>query len=380
MSVLKIALHSFRFIVGILFVFSGFVKLVDPTGTAIKLEEYFETFSVVIAPFFELLMPHALFFSVFLSTLEVVLGVALLLFFRMRVTTTTILVLMLFFTGLTYYSASCDPKNEAGVSCVTDCGCFGDAMPLEPWQSFTKDVILLLMVIPLFIYRKKLKSGFDNGTGAFIVGLIAVMSLIFAHHNLNHLPLIDFRPYAEGLDIKEKMNNGKPGEYEYVMKKDGKEKTFEKYPTGEEAEGYEFVEMKTVKEPESPDITDFAAFNKEGEDKTEFLLTGKKLYVVCYKLNKVKEKQAEDMARLMKDVSSKTDIDPVLVMSADFESVQLFREQYGIDVAAYSLDETVIKAMIRSNPGYMLLEDGVVRGKWHYQDIPTAEQLKQLLD
>lgn len=379
MSPMKIVLNSFRYIVGVLFIFSGFVKLVDPAGTAIKLEEYFETFSIVIVPFFELLMPHALFFSVFLSTLEIVLGVALLLLFRMKVTTTTLLLLMIFFTGLTYYSASCDPKNEAGVSCVTDCGCFGDAMPLEPWESFTKDVILSLMIIPLFLYRKKFHSLFDNGIGAFIVGLSTVLCLIFAHYNLSHLPLIDFRPYAVGKDIREQMNNGKPGVYEYVMIKDGEEKTFEKYPTGKDAEGYEFVEMKTVKEPESPVITDFAAYNEAGENKTEQLLTGKKLYVVSFKLSKVSEKQAQNMANLMKEVAS-TDITPVLVMSADFETAQLFQEQYKIDVPAYSLDETVIKAMIRSNPGYMLLEDGVVRGKWHFNDIPSVDKLKERID
>ena len=128
-----------RYIVGFLFIISGLIKVNDPVGTQIKLEEYFEVFSSDIWSGFHALVPLALFLSVFLSVLEVVLGVALLVKYKMKITTTVLLVLIVFFTFLTFYSAYFNK--------VTDCGCFGDALKLTPWQSFIKDIVLLVLIM-----------------------------------------------------------------------------------------------------------------------------------------------------------------------------------------------------------------------------------------
>ena len=143
---MKVIRELARVIVGGLFIFSGLIKLNDPIGTAIKLEEYFQVFAQDIAPFFEVFEPAALFLAVFLSVLEVVLGVAVLFAYRMTITSITLIFLIVFFTGLTFYSAYFNK--------VTDCGCFGDAIKLTPWQSFYKDVILLFLIGIIFIRKK----------------------------------------------------------------------------------------------------------------------------------------------------------------------------------------------------------------------------------
>src|SRR5215510_13266329 len=151
-----------RYFVGGLFIFSGLIKLNDPIGTQIKLEEYFEVFADDFGSFFLLFKPIALELGMFLIVLELVLGVAVLIAYRMNLTTKVLLVLMIFFTFLTFYSAYFNK--------VTDCGCFGDAIKLTPWESFYKDVILMVFVMHLFWYRKTYEPMLKPMPGNIIVG------------------------------------------------------------------------------------------------------------------------------------------------------------------------------------------------------------------
>ena len=139
-----------RYLVGLLFIFSGLIKINDPVGTQIKLQEYFEVFSADFGSVFEIFIPYALLLSVFLCTLEVVIGVALLMNYKIKIVSKTTLGLILFFTFLTFYSAYFNK--------VTDCGCFGDAIKLTPWESFYKDVILLVLSVTIFYVYPKLKN------------------------------------------------------------------------------------------------------------------------------------------------------------------------------------------------------------------------------
>ena len=147
---MKIIYTLSRYLVGVLFIFSGLIKINDPVGTQIKLEEYFEVFSSDFTPLFEYLVPLALFLSVILCTLEVIIGIALILNYRMKITSSILLSLIVFFTFLTFYSAYFNK--------VTDCGCFGDAIKLTPWESFTKDIILLLFSLIIFFLTNKFKQ------------------------------------------------------------------------------------------------------------------------------------------------------------------------------------------------------------------------------
>lgn len=363
---MKIIANIARILVGVVFIVSGFVKIVDPIGTAIKLDEYFVVFSDNFSPVFELFLPHVVMLSVLITSLEIILGVALLFLFQPKTTITLLFAQIVFFTFLTFYSAT---TGE-----VTDCGCFGDAMPLTPWQSFYKDLGLLILVIILFIYRRKFQPEFDNKIGLSVVATTTIACLFFAKHNLDHLPVIDFRPYKIGNNISEKRQDGKPGVIHYKMTKDGEEKLFEVYPT---EEGWTYVDYLTVKEPELPSISDFNLFDINGNETTDEVLTGKQILLISQKTDVVTEKQLADLAILAKNaLASNTKI--ALLTGSGFEKGNQLLKKMGVEMPVYVIDEVVIKAMIRSNPGIMILNDGVVRGKWHINDIPALTDIEVL--
>src|SRR5690606_490847 len=269
----QIILTVIRFIVGALFIFSGLIKVNDPVGTSIKLEEYFDVFSYAIAPFFAYLKDMSLPLAVFLVVLEVVLGVMLILGVKLRLTVALLALMIVFFTFLTFYSAYFNK--------VTDCGCFGDAIKLTPWESFYKDIFLLLLIAVLFIFRKDLSdtsSPWLKGTAL----LSLVLSLILAVVAIRNLPFIDFSAYKQGVNIASAMQPSQPLEYSYIMKKDGLETTFDQYPSDD---SYEFVDMQLRNPDALPKISDFSVWNAQG-DFTEEILSGNKVLVLISNISK----------------------------------------------------------------------------------------------
>uniref|UniRef100_UPI0035942B9A BT_3928 family protein n=1 Tax=Aquiflexum sp. TaxID=1872584 RepID=UPI0035942B9A len=253
-------LFVIRLLVGGLFIFSGLIKVNDPVGTSIKLEEYFDVFSNDIASFFYIFKEIALPLAVVLVVAEVVLGIMLILGVRLKFTVWALSILIIFFTFLTFYSAYFNK--------VTDCGCFGDAIKLTPWESFIKDVILLSLIGVLFVFRKDLSN--DGKTWAkWTVRFSLVISFAIAILAIRNLPFIDFRAYKEGVNIPEAMQPSAQLQYNYVMKKDGQEYVFDQYPSDD---SYEFVEMNLVNEDALPKISDFAVWNADG-DYTDEILT-----------------------------------------------------------------------------------------------------------
>lgn len=356
-----------RYLVGILFIISGLIKVNDPVGTQIKLEEYFEVFSSDIWSGFHAFIPFALFLSVFLSVLEVVLGVALLARFKMKLTTTILLVLIVFFTFLTFYSAYFNK--------VTDCGCFGDALKLTPWQSFTKDVILLILILILFFNRGKIaREGEKNPTAraAWVVGT-AVVCIGIAWYAIEHLPFIDFRAYKKGNNIGQLMQPSEEYRYSYIMVRGGEEFEFEQYPDAKE--GYEYKEIRLENPEAQPKITDFAVWNNEG-DYTEQVLQGPKLLVVVHSTQKVDTENVEEIKQLTDALEG---VGSLVLTSSDEASYEAFRHEYQLAVPYYFADATLLKTMIRSNPGIILLKDGTVVKKWHHNDVPSPEAVKELL-
>lgn len=365
---LKTTANILRYFIGTLFIVSGFVKLVDPIGTAIKLEEYFYVFGDNFFSGFEALVPAALFFSILLTTLEIVLGVALIMLYRPKITIWSILLLIIWFTILTGYSAV---TGE-----VTDCGCFGDAVKLTPLQSFYKDIILTVGILIIFFTKNKFNSALDNKKGSMITAIATLGCLLFAYYNLAHLPVIDFRPYKIGNDIKELSNNGTAGVYEYTVKKEGQEYKFTKYPT---EPGYEYVSMIEIKAPGSPTINDFNLFDKDGNEATEELLVGTHLLLISQKLDAFGPELVQPSNELIRSLAG-TSIKASLIFGNSFERLEAFKASTSlVDIPAYNIDEVVIKAMIRANPGFMLIQEGKVLGKWHFNDIPNRETLESLL-
>lgn len=357
-----------RYLVGILFIISGLIKVNDPVGTQIKLEEYFEVFTTDIWSGFHAFIPFALFLSVFLSVLEVVLGVALLARFKMRITTTILLVVIVFFTFLTFYSAYFNK--------VTDCGCFGDALKLTPWQSFIKDLVLLVLILILFVNRNKIaREGEKNpaARAAWVAGT-AVVCIGIAWYAIEHLPFIDFRAYKKGNNIAQLMQPSEPYRYSYIMVKNGEEFEFEQYPDAQE--GYEYKEIRLENPEAQPVITDFSIWNNEG-DFTEQVLQGSKLLVVIHTAEKADPEMLEDIKQLAEGLQGSAE--SLLVTSSDEASFDAFRHEYQLAFPYYFADATLLKTIIRSNPGLVLLKDGVVLEKWHYNDTPPAEEVLELL-
>ncbi len=362
---MKIVREVARYLVGGLFIFSGIIKVNDPVGTAIKLEEYFQVFAYDFAPFFEWFIPAALFLSVFLSVLEVMLGAALLIGYKMRITSWVLLALIVFFTFLTFYSAYFNK--------VTDCGCFGDAIKLTPWQSFYKDLILLVLIIVIFYFRKSFSPLIEEKTASILMGADTLVLIFLAIWAIRHLPFVDFRSYAIGNSIPELMQPSGELKYEYIMEKDGEEFTFEKYPTDP---SYTFVDMKVLNPEVQPKITDLAVWNDDG-DFTEDFLIGTKLIIVVQSVKKTSDEYNNEISEL---INGARNVEVWTLTSSSSSEYEAFGNQAGWTHPYYFVDSTVLKAMIRSTPGIILIRDGVVLGKWHYNDIPSSSEISRLIN
>lgn len=350
-----------RLLVGGLFIFSGLIKVNDPVGTAIKLEEYFDVFSNDIASFFYLFKPYALAIAVILVVSEVVLGVMLILGVKLKQTVYAIGAMILFFTFLTFFSAYFNK--------VTDCGCFGDAIKLTPWESFYKDVVLLIMISFLFFFRDDLPE--ESPKWAKISSMaVLIGSIGLAIYAIQNLPFIDFRAYKSGVNIQQNMQPSAPLQYTYVMKKGGETVEFDQYPS---EEGYEFVEM-VLKNPEAlPKISDFAAWNEEG-DQTEFLFAGNKVVILSSNLAKMDDANLEKMDNLVRSLQG-APVDVVFMAAATQEEIDRVINEQNWSVIGLQADATVVKTIMRANPGIMILKDGVVMNKYHHNNTPEPTEV-----
>ena len=358
---IKVILWILRFLVGGLFIFSGLIKVNDPVGTAIKLEEYFDVFSNDIASFFYYFKPFALYIGLILVVSEVVLGVMLILGVKLKQTIWALAMMILFFTFLTFYSAYFNK--------VTDCGCFGDAIKLTPWESFFKDIILLVLISVLFVFKSDLPKETPKwaGIAAILSLLISASSGIWAIQNL---PFIDFRAYKVGVNIPVNMQPSASLEYTYVMKKGGETLFLDQYPS---EEGYEFVEM-VLKNPEAlPKISDFAAWNQEG-DQTEFLFQGNKVILLSSNMGKMSEANLEELNSLVKSLEG-APVDVVFMAAATQEEIEMFLNKNGWSIIGLQADATVVKTIMRANPGWLILKEGVVKAKYHHNNTPEATDI-----
>jgi uncharacterized membrane protein YphA (DoxX/SURF4 family) len=362
---MNILIQFSRYFVGVFFIISGLVKLNDPVGTAIKLQEYFEVFAADFGSFFHLFVPAALFLAMVFNVLEVVLGVALLFRYRFRITVWILFAVIVFFTFLTFYSAF---YNK-----VTDCGCFGDALKLTPWQSFYKDIVLLVLISILILFRERLTRSFTapQKDGWIIASTIILIAV--GYYAIEHLPYIDFRAYKVGVNIPSAMQPSEKLRYKYIMTKDGKDHEFEQYP---QESGFEFKELVILNPEAQPKITDYNVWNDSG-DFTEETFTGNKLLLIIHDANKTHLKSYPAVNQLVNSLGS--GIEPLVLTASDYKSFDSFRHEVQLAVPFYYSDMTVLKTIIRSNPGIVLLQDGTVKGKWHYNDIPSIADLNALL-
>ncbi len=364
---MKILDKFIAFAVGALFIFSGLVKIDDPIGTQIKLGEYFEVFSSDFGSFFEWFIPFAMPIGFTLIVLEIVLGVALIIHFRMKLTSWALVVIISFFSFLTFYSAYFNK--------VTDCGCFGDAIPLTPWQSFTKDIILVVLIGYIFWRKDHLKPMLSPKIGLYTVIGSALISVYIGIFAIRHLPPVDFRPYAIGDNIQANMIPEEQPIFEYVFEKEGQDIISTDYLA--EKEGYVYKAHRITNADKTiPKITDYNVWNEEVGDFTKQSLAGIKLFFIAYNVNDASKKK---MAEIVALINRLNEIETIALTASSAPDFEKFRHQHQLAVPYFYADATVLKAMIRSNPGLMLLRDGTVLGKWHYNDMPTAEEARKLL-
>lgn len=357
-----------RYFVGALFIFSGLIKLNDPVGTEIKLEEYFEVFSADFGSFFNIFIPWSLEIGMLMIVLEVALGFAILIYYRMNTTAVVLLVLMIFFTFLTGYSAIFEK--------VTDCGCFGDAIKLTPWQSFYKDLVLMVFVLHLFWYRKKYVPVLRSREGHAVVLAVVAVSFYLGIYAVRHLPFIDFRAYKVGNNILKQMTDHEQPIIEYVFNKDGNEVKSTIFLN--EKDGYKYVSSYVLNEDEiRPKITDYLVTSPNGEDYTQYTFQGPRLLIVIYDVSKASTKNMDKLRTLTKQLEGK--VDCLVLTASPAEQMEMFRHEHQLAVPYFYADATVLKTIIRSNPGIALWKDATVLGNWHYNDTPTAEEIVNLL-
>lgn len=352
-----------RIFVGILFIISGLIKLNDPIGFSYKLEEYFGE-TVLNLPVF---IPYALAIAVFVVIFETVLGLMLLVGFKPKFTIWSLLLMIVFFTFLTFYSAYFNK--------VTDCGCFGDALKLTPWESFTKDVVLLFFIAILVLNIRLIKPLFTQKVTNIIVGIGLLLCIFMGYWVLNHLPLKDFRAYKVGTDIEKGMEipEGAPQsvvEMIFIYKVNGVDKEFTDKNLGDIPEGATFVDRidKVITQGYVPPIHDFT-MEKDGSDyKDELLKEPKLLMFVMYDLAKADAVGMKQLEKLNQQAKAKGY--KVIGMSASLAAeIVKAKKENGLTFDFYFCDATTLKTIERANPSIVVIKTGTIVQKVHYNDI-----------
>ena len=354
--------------VGVLFIISGLIKLNDPVGFSFKLQDYFAPDVLDL----DFLSPYALMIAVVVVLVEVVLGVMLLVGYAKKLTLWSLMAMIVFFTFLTFYSAYFNK--------VTDCGCFGDALKLTPWESFTKDVVLLIFIGWLLWQQTYLYSA---GTGHYAqwCGLLStIASLAFGYHVLMHLPAVDFRPYKIGADIALGMSvppNVPRSHYRVSLAVRGPDGPYElvnttgrdPQPEGATRTG---VETRFLRPPYEPPIHDFT-MERDGMDYTEALLAAPKLVVVVAYNLAVSETAGFASVKEAVARARNAGYSVIGLSASGPDEVNDYKSRFGLDIDFYFCDMTTLKTIIRSNPGIMEWRSGVIQQKLHWSD---AHQLK----
>ncbi|MDQ3049555.1 MAG: DoxX family protein [Bacteroidota bacterium] len=407
-----------RMLVGALFIVSGLIKANDAIGFSYKLEEYFTVFGT---PWMN---DYAVLIAAFVCILEIILGVAVIFGTRMVTVSWLLLLMIVFFTFLTFYSAYFNK--------VTDCGCFGDALKLTPWESFTKDLVLLFFVLVIFFDRKNIHHGdlkndlinsavaigliaffslfviswaFPVGFAAgllfatamlkqvvpsipntVVLGLSGLLSIAFTYYCFHHLPVKDFRPYAIGKNINEGMMipEGAPRDsiqMVFQYKKDGQVFEFTPDKLPDDLDNYEFVDRvdKVILKGYEPPIHDFKIVDAEDSDYTEDFLTNPdySFMLVAYDLTKTNIAIQPSINEFVK----KCDENKIAffgITSTPPAETDKYRHEFQSMFSYYYCDATTLKTIIRSNPGLVLLKNGTVVDMWHYNDFPDASYVDEL--
>ena len=363
---MKVLVGVSRIFVGVLFIISGLIKLNDPVGFSFKLGDYFAP-EVLNLPFLE---PYALVIAVLVVILEVLLGVMLIVGYAKKFTLWSLLLMIVFFTFLTFYSAYFNK--------VTDCGCFGDALKLTPWESFSKDVVLLVLILVLYKGSRYIQPFFSKGVRSITVFISLILCLWLGLHVLEHLPVIDFRAYKVGTNITKGMQtpaNAPRAVYQYNWSFDvnGQQKTVINRGEDPKIDGTLLgVETSVLQKGYEPPIHDFS-IERDGTDYTTQMLEEEHLLVViAYNLN-VAQNEGFIAIKEATDSALEKGYTVIGISASSTPETEKLAAKYDLDFKFYFCDMTALKTIIRSNPSIMSLEKGTILQKLHFNDV---DQLK----
>jgi uncharacterized membrane protein YphA (DoxX/SURF4 family) len=367
---MKYFLWLLRIVVGVLFIFSGLIKANDPLGLSYKMNEFFDVWGMAG------LAKYSLGLSVTMIAFEVIAGVAVLLGYAYRVFSFLLLLLITFFTFLTAYVLFSGKIKE--------CGCFGDCIKITNEETFYKDVALLVMIIILFIFRKRVTPIFKGYPSVALLILTTFFVFGVQWYVLEHLPFYDCLPFKVSANINTDRQippGAIPDQYETMMiyEKDGvqKEFTMANYPWQDSS--WKFVDRKDKlikKGNAEAKIKDYVITDHDGNDQTEFILTQPGYTFLLYVKDPTTARTDNmDRLRTLASQCMAQNIPFYILCSADKETSAKYEKEWKIDAPFMVLDGTVSKTAMRTNPGLMLLEQGVIRNKWSFRDYPKGMSL-----
>jgi uncharacterized membrane protein YphA (DoxX/SURF4 family) len=362
-----------RIIFGLVFLFSGFVKAVDPLGTAYKISDYLEAFSLTSLDF--LAFPA----SLLLIATEFTIGFNILFNIHLKASTWVASLFMLIMTPVTLYLAISNP--------ISDCGCFGDAIVMTNWQTFYKNVVLCIILAIIALLQSQTRPWLSN-FGASIVTLIPILiSFGISIYCYNLLPIIDFRPYKIGNNIIEGMQipeDAPLDKYEttFFYEKDGVEQAFtlDNYPAEDSTWTFVRQESKLIEQGFVPPIHDFSIITEDG-DITDLVLedAGYTLLVISHKVEKASTKNIKCVKSTIAN-AKKAGAKVIWLTSSYTDDIDNFKSEYEINDTFGATDDITLKTIVRSNPGLVLIKDATVIEKWHHNSLPTKEKLNQLIN
>jgi len=372
---MKVWVNICRFVLAVVFIFSGFVKAIDPFGSFYKIQDYLTAFNLI--SWFPGYWP--LLFAVLLAAIEFCAGIYLFLGIRRKISSTLAFLLMLVMTPLTFYLALADP--------VSDCGCFGDALVLTNWQTFGKNVVLLVAAVTVFRQWREI-TRFITLKMEWIFSMYTIL-FVFAlsAYCLRNLPLLDFRPYKIGTNIKAGMEITEGAklsvlETTFVMEKDGKRKEFtlDNYPDST----WTFVETRTIVKEKGyePPIHDFAMQSlTSGTDITDSVLTsrGYTFLLVAHRIEEADDSNI-DLINEIYDYSVEHGYGFYALTSSPEDAIALWCDRTGAEYPFCQMDDITLKTIIRSNPGLLLIKDGTILNKWSDSQLPDEYVLTDSLD
>lgn len=380
---MKPALNITRILVGILFIFSGLVKANDPLGLSYKMKEFFEIWNSdlehssfflrnAFISLFQFLHEHSLSLSVFMIAFEVIAGVALLLGWRMKIFSWLLLLLILFFTFLTGYAFYSGR--------FTNCGCFGDCIPITPKTSFLKDITLTILIIFLFVNRRDIRPYFPTGTNFGVLTASTVFVFLLQWYVLNYLPIVDCLPFKIGNNIPEKMKSP-PGSVQdsfairFIYEKGGKQFEFSPNDLPADLNTYIFkdrIDKLVRKGNADPPIKGFSLKTESGEDSTDIVLSKPYCFLLFSENFSTPPDHWEKDFEKLKDAASQKNI-PIYIVTSSINEMNVgLQKKTFASLPVFDCDFTVIRTAARTDPCLYLLKQGTVVNKWSYKKIGSA--------